>query len=453
MEDKNRWMAEQIAAKVAEQGGRAYYVGGLVRDKLLGLENKDVDIEIHGVTPETLAGILDSLGERTEMGASFGIYGLRHYEVDIAMPRKERATGRGHRDFAVTTDPFLGTEKAARRRDFTINALMEDVLSGELVDHYGGADDLRKGVIRHVNRESFVEDPLRVLRAAQFAARFGFSVAPETVALCRTMDLSALPKERIEGEVKKGLLKGARPSVFFEALREMEQLHLWFPEAEALIGVPQSPEHHGEGDVWNHTMLVLDRAARYRDQVSNPFGFMLAALTHDFGKAVCTEVIEGKIHSYAHEVKGLAVAETFLHRMTGETKLIQYVLNLIQLHMKPNVVAGAKASIKTTNRMFDQAMDPEALICIALADDEGRITARERGTCRDFLYERLAIYRDYMARPYVMGKDLLAAGLRPGPDFSELLAFAHKLRLAGVEKPKALAGTLAYARKLRGTSI
>lgn len=449
MEDKNQQMARRIAEKVAEQGGRAYYVGGLVRDKLLGMENKDVDIEIHGVTPETLAGILDSLGERTEMGASFGIYGLKHYDVDIAMPRKERATGRGHRDFAVSTDPFLGTKKAAQRRDFTINALMEDVLSGALVDHYGGADDLRKGVIRHVNRERFVEDPLRVLRAAQFAARFGFSVAPETVALCASMDLSALPKERIEGEVKKGLLKAARPSVFFEALREMRQLHTWFPEVEALIGVPQSSIHHGEGDVWNHTMMVLDQAAQYRDRVSNPFGFMLAALTHDFGKAVCTEIIDGTVHAYRHETEGLPIAEAFLRRFTGETKLMRYVLNLTRLHMKPNVAAEARSSVKSTNRMFDQAMDPEALICIAAADDAGRITAKEKASCQDFLNERLAIYRDYMARPYVMGKDLLEAGLRPGPDFSELLAFAHKLRLAGVEKPKALAATVSYANQLR----
>lgn len=453
MEDRNRRMAEQIAAKVAEQGGRVYYVGGLVRDKLLGIENKDVDIEIHGVTPETLEEILDGLGERTEMGVSFGIYGLKHYDVDIAMPRRERATGRGHRDFAVMTDPFLGTEKAAQRRDFTINALMEDVLSGALVDHYGGVDDLKKGVIRHVNRDTFVEDPLRVLRAAQFAARFGFTVAPETVALCGTMDLSALPKERIEGEVKKGLLKAARPSVFFEALREMGQLSLWFPEAEALIGVPQNPVYHGEGDVWTHTMMVLDEAARYRDQVSNPFGFMLAALTHDFGKAVCTETIDGKIHAYRHEVKGLPIVEAFLSRLTGETKLMQYVLNLTRLHMKPNMVAEARSSVKATNRMFDQAIDPEALLCIAAADDAGRISQMKPVENQDFLRERLALYRAYMARPHVMGKDLVEAGLRPGPDFSELLAFAHKLRLAGVEKPKALAETLAYARKLRGASV
>ena len=183
MKNKNLMMAEKIAASVSEAGGSTYYVGGYVRDKLLGIDNKDSDIEIHGISPETLADILDSLGKRTEMGASFGIYGLRGYDLDIAMPRKEEATGRGHKDFAVYVDPYLGTYKAALRRDFTMNALMQDVLTGKVVDHFGGVADLHKGVLRHVNSKTFVEDPLRVLRAAQFAARFDFTLAPETVNL------------------------------------------------------------------------------------------------------------------------------------------------------------------------------------------------------------------------------------------------------------------------------
>ena len=177
MEHSTMEMARRIGQRVAAQGGRVYYVGGCVRDRLLGKDSQDVDIEVHGVTPEALEGILDSLGERLQMGVSFGIYGLKHVCLDIAMPRTEQATGRGHRDFAVSVDPFLGTQKAAMRRDFTINALMEDVLTGEVLDPFGGQEDLRRGILRHVNAQTFVEDPLRVLRAAQFAARFGFSVA------------------------------------------------------------------------------------------------------------------------------------------------------------------------------------------------------------------------------------------------------------------------------------
>lgn len=443
-------MARRVAEQVAARGGRTYYVGGFVRDALIQRENKDVDIEVHGITPGCLEEILDTLGERISIGESFGIYNLKGYSLDIAMPRKEEVRGQGHRDFSVFVDPFIGTVSAARRRDFTVNALMQNVLTGEIVDHFGGVEDLRAGVLRHVSDSSFVEDPLRVLRAAQFAARFGFEIAEETSALCSRMDLGHLSRERIEGEVKKALLKAERPSVFFESLREMSQLDVWFPELKALIGVPQNPVYHAEGDVWTHTMMVVDEAARLRDRTGNPYWFMLAAVTHDFGKAVCTQTNEGVLHAYSHETEGLPLAEAFLRRITSEARLIEYVCNTVKLHMKPNTLAAARSAVKVSNRMFDQAVDPEGLICIALADDRGRIT-RDGGTDHEqFLYDRLQIFREVMSRPYVMGRDLMEAGLKPGVEFTQILAHAHKLRLAGVPKDSALKQALAYARKLPG---
>ena len=439
----------EIAKRVKENGGSTYYVGGCVRDALLGREIKDIDIEVHGIYPACLERILDSLGERVSVGESFGIYMLKGCSVDIAMPRREKAVGTGHRDFEVTVDPFAGTEKASARRDFTVNALMRDVLTGELTDHFGGADDLKNGILRHIRAETFKEDPLRVLRGAQFAARFGFSVARETVELCRTMDLSKLSRERIEGEVKKALLQADKPSVFFEVLRDMESLDVWFPELREVIGIEQNPKHHSEGDVWTHTMMVLDCAAGYRDKVEEPFGFMLAALTHDFGKAVCTEVINGEIHAYEHETKGLPIIERFLRRITNETQLIKYVLNLAEFHMKPNTVAAAGASVKTTNKMFDKAIDKEALIYIAIADGLGKIAPREYVSHDDFLFERLEIYREYMSRPYVTGQDLIDGGISPGSDFSDILGYAHKLRLAGEEKSLALKQVISYANRIR----
>lgn len=443
-------MARRIAQAVHARGGRTFYVGGFVRDALMSHENKDVDIEIHGVEPDGVAQILDSLGQRLNIGQSFGIFGLKGYDVDIAMPRKEKLRGIGHRDFEVTVDPFIGTEKAAVRRDFTINALMQDVLTGEIVDHFGGQEDLKKGVLRHVSDETFQEDPLRVLRAAQFAARFEFEVAQETVELCKTMNLAALSKERIEGEMKKALIKAEKPSIFFETLRRMNRLAEWFPEMEALIGVPQSPKHHAEGDVWTHTMMVIDAAAALREHCKNPMGLMLAAAVHDLGKAITTEFVKGDYHAYGHETAGLPLAEKFLARITNEKKLIEYALNLAANHMRPNTAAGAGSSVKSTNRMFDEAIDPEALLLIALADERGRITAYPSAPPEEFLYERLKIYREYMARPAVMGRDLIEAGLAPGGDFSEILSYAHKLHLSGVEKESALRQTLSYARKLRG---
>ena len=450
--ERDRQMALEVARRVAEKGGRSFYVGGLVRDALLGQENKDIDIEVHGVSPQELKDILDSLGQRMTIGESFGIFGLKGYSLDVAMPRKEEARGSGHKDFEIFVDPFIGTFAAARRRDFTVNALMQDVLTGEIVDHFGGRQDLQQGILRHVGDDSFAEDPLRVLRGAQFAARFEFSVAEETVELCRGMDLRHLPRERIEGELKKALLKAERPSIFFTVLRQMHQLEHWFPELAALIGVPQNPTFHAEGDVWNHTMMVLDEAAKLRERTQNPYWFMLAALTHDFGKAVCTEEINGVIHAYEHEKLGLPLAENCLRRLTGETKLHRYVLNLVELHMKPNTVAEAKSAPKVTTRMFDRAVDPEALVCIALADDLGRIAQKPTGIHDAFLRQRLAEFRALMARPYVMGRDLIEAGLKPDETFTQILEYAHKLRLAGVEKESALKQVLGFARTVQKRS-
>ena len=211
--------ARRIADLAVQRGGRAYFVGGCVRDKYMNKESKDVDIEVHGLEPQTLWELLQQVGEPAVFGESFGVYSLRHLNLDIAMPRREHAVGRGHRDFAVSVDPHIGPKEASHRRDFTVNAMMEDVLTGELIDPWNGLADLKAGILRHVDDNSFPEDPLRVLRAAQFAARFEFEVAPETVELCRGIDLSALSMERVEGELKKALLQSRKPSIFFEVLR------------------------------------------------------------------------------------------------------------------------------------------------------------------------------------------------------------------------------------------
>lgn len=444
--EKEERLCGRIAQRVAEKGGTAYYVGGWVRDRLMGIPNKDVDMEVHGIAPAVLREILEGFGERITVGESFGVYTLKGYSIDIAMPRRETVRGLGHRDFDICVDPFAGTRAAAMRRDFTVNALMQNVLTGEIVDAFGGRDDLRQGILRHVSDASFAEDALRVLRGAQFAARFGFSVAPETAALCRKMSLRHLARERVMDEVKKALCKADRPSVFFTFLRDVDKLQDWFPELQALIGVEQPPEHHAEGDVWTHTMMVLDAAASFRDRVREPFAFMLSALCHDFGKAVCTETTDGVIHALGHETKGLPLAEAFVRRLTDAHLPMQYVRNLTEYHMKPNKMAADGASIKATNRLFDASVDPEALVYLALADGLGKLpqtTASEA-----FLHERLELFKEYMKRPYVMGRDLIEAGLAPSPMFSAVLAYAHKLRLAGVDKQNALKQTLAYAKQL-----
>ena len=450
---RNSGIAERIAGYVKEAGGRAFYVGGFVRDRLLGIENKDVDIEVHGLEPDALYEILGRLGEPLSFGKSFGVFAIKGEDIDIAMPRRERATGSGHRDFEVDVDPFIGTREAARRRDFTINALMEDVLTGELVDHFGGRRDLDEGVIRHIDPATFIEDPLRVLRGAQFAARFGFAIAPDTIELCRGIDLSALSRERVEEEMKKALLKADMPSIFFESLRAMDQLDVWFPELKQTIGLEQDPVFHPEGDVWTHTMEVIDRAAAFRDRVSGPYRFMLLALTHDLGKIVTTEVVKGRIHAYEHETKGMPLVEAFMERLIGEKDVKNYVYNMVPLHMRPNVAAYSKPALKSTNRMFDAAEAPADLIWFAEADKPVFSGSDAFTGDKGFLIERLRAYEETMAKPYVMGRDLIEAGLEPGEDFSEILAHAHKLRLAGIDKEPALKQALSYAHKLRKNKV
>ena len=439
----------EIAKAAACAGGRAYYIGGCVRDRLMGKEPKDIDIEVHGLYPAELREILERIGEPLEYGASFGIFSLKGLDVDIAMPRKEQATGRGHRDFDVEVDPFIGIEKAASRRDFTINSIMEDVLSGEIADPFGGKDDLNRGIIRHVRSESFVEDPLRVFRAAQFASRFGFKVADETVELCSRMDVSELSAERVEEELKKALMMAERPSVFFETLRTMGKLSPWFREVEMMIGLEQDPLYHPEGDVWNHTMEVIDRGASLKDEAEEPYAFMMLCLTHDMGKIITTSCEEGRIHAYNHESEGLPLVERFLDRLVSRNSVKRYVLDMVPSHMKPNVTAFVRSKIKVTNRMFDEVPSPGDLILFSLADRPVMSGDVRFEGDRDFLEERLGIYEEYMSRPYVMGRDLVDSGLEPAEDFHEILGYAHKLRLAGIDKEEALKQCLAYARKLR----
>ena len=439
--------AEEIAERVHALGGSAYYVGGYVRDRLLGRDSKDIDIEIHGITEDALIELLSDMGETASFGRSFGIHTLRGTGIDIALPRTERSTGQGHRQFDVSVDPFIGTEAASSRRDFTINALMQDVLTGEILDYHGGREDLEKGIIRHVSDASFADDPLRVLRAASFASRLGFAIAEETASLCRSIDISQLSSERIEEELAKALLGSDSPSVFFEELRRMDQLSFWFPELEALIGLPQDPLYHPEGDVWIHTMEVIDRAAALRDKTDEPLSFMLLCLCHDFGKAVTTELIKGRYHAYQHEVKGIPVIESFLRRIVKEKSIRRYVTGMVPLHMRPNVAAFSKPSVKSTNRLFYEAASPGDLVYFAICDKPVLAGEENFTGDSDFLWERLSVFEATMAKPHITGKDLIEAGISPGEELGRLLDYALKLRLAGIDKDQAMKQVMGMARR------
>ena len=252
-------------------------------------------------------------------------------------------------------------------------------------------------------------------------------------------------REEIWAELEKELLTSERPSVYFEKMRETQQLDAWFPELKALYGVQQNQFHHLEGDAWQHTMLVLDEASKLRETVKYPLGFMLSALCHDFGKAVCTTVSpDGVIHSYHHETEGLAPVRMFLDRLTEDDNLKEYVLNMTELHMEPNKLANAGSKLKKTNKLFDMSVEPYDLIQLAVCDGLGKLPQYD--DTEAFLLDRYSKYREIMQRPFVTGSDLLQAGIEPGEVMSETLEYAHKLRLAGVDKENALEQSLAYAR-------
>lgn len=444
-------MAKEIAKEVKKKGGSAYYVGGFVRDRLLNRESKDVDIEIHGISPVLLKSILESLGECSTKGASFGVFGLRHYNLDIAMPRSESSSGRGHKDFEIFVDPYLGLKKACSRRDFTINAMMEDIISGEIVDLYGGRKDLEMGIIRHVDSKTFLDDPLRVLRAAQFASRFNFSVAPETIRLCQSADLSALSSERIQTELEKALLKSKHPSIFFESLRKMEQLDVWFPELKALIGCEQDIRHHPEGDVWSHTMMVLDEAARVKDDASEPIPFLMSALYHDVGKPATTTKDEKGTHSYEHHTVGANMVKNIPY-LQGRW-LERYMSNMVEMHMHPHRLLKETKKPTPYCKMFFKSVDPRDLILLAQCDKLGRagMARNDYDTNRQKLENYLSIYEERMAQPCVNGQDLIDAGFQPSPLFSEALAMGKNFQIAGTDKKSALSQVLYFMRKQERT--
>ncbi len=469
----------EIAGKISAAGGTAYYVGGCVRDELLGKENKDIDVEVHGIRLCELKDILSQYGLVDEVGKSFGILMIHGVPFDFALPRKEilakinkdvgevivpyaysdsdlkliESSYPGytikvkpdqkfyHTDFIVIPDPFMPLEQASKRRDFTINSLMKNILTGEIKDCWGGLTDLKNQVIRHICAETFVEDSLRVLRACQFAARLEFSIAPETLQLCRRIDLTNLPRERVYSEILKALTKAVKPSIAFGVMRDIGVIKQLFPELEALIGCPQNPKYHPEGDVWNHTMLVVDAAAKLREKSKNPEVFMLAALLHDTGKPPCTVIVEGKITSYNHHNVGVSVATEFLKRLTSDKKLIEGVCRIVKNHMRP-LDLYPNASDKAIRRLAVE-VDINEILLMAQADSMGKGSDSDYFTkIRSWFDTKISETGvDKQIKPLVTGEDLINLGMKPGKEFKYILSRAFDEQLEGKSKEEIL-GTI-----------
>jgi tRNA nucleotidyltransferase (CCA-adding enzyme) len=453
-----------LSGAVRDAGGRALLVGGCVRDALMRIAPKDWDLEVYGVAPERLRKILDRFGPVNVVGEAFTVYKLGA-DLDVSLPRRERKSGRGHRAFVIEGDPSMGFVDAARRRDFTINAILQDPLTGEIIDPFAGQRDIELGVLRAVSAETFVEDSLRVLRAAQFAARFEFRVEPETVELCRSIDLSDLPAERVWGELEKMLLRAQRPSIGLGWLHALGVLEKLFPEIYALIDVPQDPEWHPEGDVFVHTRLTIDQARQSIESLPYPrqVTVMLAALAHDFGKPATTEFIEGRLRSRGHEAAGVPPTESFLSRLNVHTidgyDVRNQVISLVREHLKPGEFYKKRDEVgEGAFRRLARRCEPDLLYRVAKADSLGRNAEwvpREKwygSEAQEWFIQR-ARELDVEQRPpepLLLGRHLLALGLQPGPRIGEITSAVYEMQLDG--RVRTVDEAIEEARKLVGAA-
>jgi tRNA nucleotidyltransferase (CCA-adding enzyme) len=430
--------AIHIATLVKREGGRALVVGGWVRDRLMGRPSKDVDVEVYNLDAQRVRALLETIGRVNTVGESFTVYKVAN--VDVALPRRESKVGRGHRAFAVVGDPSMSVAEAARRRDFTINAIAWDPLSGEYLDPFDGRRDLlERKVLRAVDPQTFGDDSLRVLRGIQFAARFELVMDDATRALCAGIPLDDLPAERIWGEIEKLLLLAERPSIGLMLALELGVVDALFPELKATVACPQEPEWHPEGDVWVHTLLVIDQARRRLDDLDKPrqTAVMLGAVCHDLGKPATTALLDGRIRSLDHEQAGVAPASALLDRLNVHTvggyDVRRQVLGIVAHHLKPHSFATSPTPVGDgAFRRLAQKVDLELLARVAAADCEGRGGGFDCSAIDRFLERARALGVEHQApSPLLLGRHLLDLGVAPGPRMGEVLRQVYEQQLDG----------------------
>jgi tRNA nucleotidyltransferase (CCA-adding enzyme) len=427
----------EIARAVRDEGGRALLVGGCVRDELLGRPPKDWDLEVFGIPAVRLRPLLERFGRVDAVGESFAVYKIGG--IDVSLPRRESKRGRGHKGFLVEGDPDLSTTDAARRRDFTINAIARDPLTGEIVDPFDGIADLHAHRLRAVDSRTFGDDSLRVLRALQFAARFDLVMDEATKTMCRAIPLDDLPSERVWGEVEKLLLVAGQPSIGLALALEIGVVDRLWPELKALVGCPQEPEWHPEGDVWIHMLMVVDEARRRIEGLDRgpAAAMMLGAICHDLGKPATTAVIDGRIRSMGHEEAGVAPSTSFLDRLNVHT-LDGYdvrgaVLGLVAHHLKPSAFFKAATPVSDgAFRRLAQKVDLELLARFAKADCHGRGGSFDCSAMDWFLDRARALGVEHRPpAPLVLGRHLLDLGVPPGPEMGRLLKRIYDRQLDG----------------------
>ena len=432
---------QNILNKIQELGGTAMLIGGAVIDSINGLPIKDWDIEVYGLNLWVIEKILTDAGcSCNVVGKSFGVLKTRMeingelVDVDLSIPRTENKIGVKHQDFEISLNPNMTPQEAGRRRDLTINAMYKNLHTDEIVDPFNGLEDLKKGIIRVTDERTFVEDPLRVLRIMQLLPRKGKVVDSKTMELCQTMvdEFIHLPNERVFEEFSKLLLKAEKPSLGFEFLKESGWI-IHFPELKDLIDCPQNPEWHPEGDVWVHTMMVIDNAAQLRKNLPEDLqlAYMFGALLHDIGKPATTVLPLCTAHGHA-EV-GAELSLDFMKRLTNSSKLIADVEHIVRLHMRPGQLFRSTAKPASWKRLHN-SFRLDVLGWISKADSSGR-TGRSIEDVHEVSERCFELFDEFgttAIEPIVKGRHLLSLGLTPGPEFKVILDKAYELQLEGM---------------------
>ncbi|MDB2686179.1 HD domain-containing protein [Mariniblastus sp.] len=445
---------QKFLDKIQRRGGTAMLIGGAVSDSIKGLPIKDWDIEVYGLDLSVIESILTEEGRKFDVvGKSFGV--LKTFmevdgeivDVDLSVPRAENKIGVGHKDFAILLDPNMTPTEAGRRRDLTINSMYRNLHTDEIVDPFNGLEDLNKGIIRVTDEQTFVEDPLRVLRIMQLLPRKGKVVDPKTMELCQTMvdEFVHLPNERVFEEFVKLLLKAEKPSLGFEFLKESGWI-IHFPELNDLIDCPQNPEWHPEGDVWAHTMLVVDNAAQLRKHLPEELQltYMLGALLHDIGKPATT--VLPACTATGHAEVGAELSLEFMKRLTKDAKLKRDVRQIVKLHMQPGSLFRADAKVGAWKRLHNK-FRLDVLAWISKADSAGR-TGRSIEDVHEVSEKCFELFAEFGAsaiEPIVKGRHLVAMAMTPGPGFKAILDQAYELQLDGMEEVGAILKRLELA--------
>ncbi len=435
--------------EIKDRGGKAYLIGGGVIDLLKGREVKDWDLEVFNLSYQNVQDAAIAIAGKADLiGQKFGVVKVNYQGLDIelSVPRKDNNSGPKHKDFDIELVPDMTLEEAARRRDFTINAISYDIETGVFIDPVDGLDDLRLGKLHPIDPETFIEDPLRAFRAVQLVARKARAWTTGLYRLISSMlpELKHLTGDAILGEMNKLLMMADHPSIGLRAMNPRHSevygpgLITLFPELQALVGCKQREKWHPEGDAWEHTLMVVDEAARYRDELPEEWrlAYMWGMLLHDVGKPAATYMDLGKGHltSINHDKMGEPLARAFMERLTNNEDLISKVCAITKVHMRPRLLLKATPK-RATWRRLQNICPLNVLAYVSMADEDGRGKVNERlGKTDPVFIKTMEVYK-ILGSPeanipaILMGRHLIERGMKPGIEFGPILERAYKHQL------------------------